>query len=165
MLFRVDPETKLLQLFAMNSRLEGKRIVTESRFDYPEKGPADVYDLGVPKTAKLVDRVPTNELARILETICAGRQRMDDYRAMVVMRMEGSWRPSGFPEIIYRKGDKFRRDTAIWIDPSILSDPKIKWPKGDKDAGDWWRKCIKDRCFLLPMSIDHGSTAYTIKHR
>ena len=46
--------------------------------------------------------------------------------------MEGDSRPSGFPEIMYRKGDKFRRDTAIWIKPSITRDPKIKWPMGDK---------------------------------
>jgi hypothetical protein len=87
---------------------------------------------------------------------------MDNYRAVLIERMEGHWRPNGFPEIIYRKGDKFRRDAAIWIDPSILADPKVKWPERNKDAGDWWNKCIKDRCFLLPMSIDRGPTAYTI---
>jgi len=163
LLLRVDPETKLLRLGRYECDWKGQHVVTEGWFDYPDKGPADVYDLGVPKTAKLVDRVPTNELTRILETIRAGRQRMDDYRAVVVTRKEGSWRPSGFPEVICRKGDKFRRDTAIWIDPSTPGDPKVKWPKADGDGGDWWRKCIKDRCFLLPMSIDHGSTQYTIK--
>ena len=94
MLFRVDPETKLLQLVRCEYDWKGKHAVAEQSFDYPEKGPADVYDLGVPKTAKLVDRVPTTDLARILETIRAGRQRMDDYRAIVVERQEGSWRPS-----------------------------------------------------------------------
>ena len=166
LLLRVDPETKLLRLGRYECDWKGQHVVTEGWFDYPDKGPADVYNLGVPKTAKLVDRVPTNELTRILETIRAGRQRMDDYRAVVVTRKEGSWRPSGFPEVICRKGDKFRRDTAIWIDPSTPGDPKVKWPKGDdKDAGDWWRKCVKNRCFLLPGSIDHGSTRYTINYR
>ena len=74
-LFRVDPDTRLLRLSRFEYDLQGKRIVTEWHFDYPEKGPADVYDLGVPRTAKLLDRVPNNDLARILETICAGWQR------------------------------------------------------------------------------------------
>ena len=150
-LFRVDPATKLLRLVRYEYDWKGQHVIEEESFDYPDKGPADVYDLGVPKTATLVDRVPANDLTRILEAIRAGRQRMDDYRAVVIQRMEGSWRPSGLPEIIYRKGDKFRRDTAIWIDPSsIFGDPKFKWPEGDKDAGDWWNKCVKKRCFSPP---------------
>ncbi len=163
--FRVDPETKLLRLVRYECHWKGQRGVLENRFDYPEKGPADVYALGVPKTAKLVDRVPRNELGRILETIRAGRQRMDDYCAVLVTRMEGSRRPSGFPEIIFRKGDKFRRDTAMWISPYLDGDPKVKWPEKDKDAGDWWNKCIKEHCFLLPMNINRGSTDFTVKTR
>ena len=64
MLFRVDPNTELLSLVRWECDTKGQHIATECRFDYPEKGPADVYDLGVPKTAKLVDRVPTADLAR-----------------------------------------------------------------------------------------------------
>jgi hypothetical protein len=33
---------------------------------------------------------------------------------------------------------------------------------GNKDGVDWWGKCVTDRCFLLPDSIDHGPTKYTI---
>jgi hypothetical protein len=164
-LFRVDPDTRLLRLSRYKYEWEGTPIVSEWHFDYPTKGPDDVYDVGAPKTAKIVDRVPANDLRQILEALRAGRRRMDDYRAVIVRRTEGIWRPSGYPEVIYRKGDKFRRDTAIWIDPSDLTDPNIKWPKGDNDAGNWWRRCVEERCFLLPMSIDRGSTAYTIDRR
>jgi hypothetical protein len=31
-------------------------------FDYPENGPRDIYELGVPKSAKVLDRSPTPEL-------------------------------------------------------------------------------------------------------
>ncbi len=164
-LFRVDSKTELLRLVRFEGDWNGQHKVVDENFDYPEKGPADVYDLGVPKTAKVVDRVPANELARILETLRAGRERMDNYRAVLVARMEGTWRPQTFPEIIYRKGNKFRRDTAIWIDPSSLRDPKIKWPQGDKGAGDWWKQRVAGHCFLLPMNINHGSTDYTINSR
>ena len=165
-LFRVDCETKLLRLVRFEYDWKGKRVVAEHSVEYPEKGPADVYDLGVPKTAKLVDRVPNNDLARILETLRAGRQRMDNYRAVLVHRMEGSWRPSSrLPDIISRKGEKFRRDTAMWNNPSAWSDPKTKWPEANKDAVQWWNKYIKDHCFLLPVSIDRGLIEWTTKCR
>ena len=31
-------------------------------FDYPDHGPADIYDLAQTRTAKRVDRVPGNDL-------------------------------------------------------------------------------------------------------
>jgi hypothetical protein len=33
----------------------------------------DIYDLGVPRAAKLVDRLPSGDLDRILKTISKGR--------------------------------------------------------------------------------------------
>ena len=166
MLFRVDPTTKLLRLVRYGYDGQGKHTTVEQRFDYPERGPADVYDLGVPKTVRLVDRVPGNDLARMLEALRAGRQRMDDYRAIIVPREDGSWHPAGFPNVVYRKGDKFRRDEAIWIDLNkMLSDRRIPWPKGGKDAGDWWRKRIQDDCFLSTSYIDCGPISYHVKTR
>ncbi len=44
---------------------------------------------GVPKSAKYIDRMPTDDLKRIQETLQTGRQRMDDYRAIFVNRAEG----------------------------------------------------------------------------
>ncbi len=162
-LFRVDPDTKLLRLSRYECELDGKHIVSEWHFDYPAKGPADVYDVGVPKTAKIVDRIPADDLRQVLEAVRTGRQRMDDYRAVVVECDEETGRPTGFPEILYRKGDKFRRDTAIWTDPSVRIDRNIEWPEGNDDAaGDWWSQCVEDRCLLQPMSIRDGSTVYTI---
>ena len=138
-------------------------MMAEARLDYPESGPADIYDLGVPKAAKLVNRVPTHEITQILETVRAGRQHMDDYRAIVVNRTAESGRPDGRPaEVIYRKQDKFRRDNALWLEPSIVNDPKIVWPMGEEAAGEWWNQCVEDHCFLVLVSIDHGSTSYHI---
>jgi hypothetical protein len=156
-LFRVDPTTKLLRLVRYEYDGKGQHVVTEKGFDYPDKGPADVYDLGVPKTAKLVDRVPRNELARILETIRAGRERMDDYRAVFVRGREVSFSGSS-PMVIYRKGDKFRADRpALFVDLW-----KVKAPKADEDMGAWWRDRVKHMVFA-PIYINHGPTEYRVK--
>ncbi len=157
MLFRVDAETKLLRLTRLTGCWEGKDIVREERFDYPEKGPVDIYDLGTPKTAKLVDRVPSDDIRRILATIRAGRQRMDNYRAVFVRRTEGInhawWRED--PMIMYRKGDKFRADFAR----GRLSEAKK--PADDEDMAAWWLKRANDYLHC-PQVIQIGSVQYSI---
>ena len=36
-------------------------------FDYPETGPQDIYDLGVPRDAKIVNNMPASDSLSILE--------------------------------------------------------------------------------------------------
>ena len=48
-------------------------------FSYPEKGPVDVYALGVPRDAKLVDLVPPADLARVIDGIKASAERFGPY--------------------------------------------------------------------------------------
>ncbi|MGO8751233.1 MAG: hypothetical protein ACLQNE_35245 [Thermoguttaceae bacterium] len=45
--FVVDPQTKLPYSVTNNG--------VESFYDFPEKGPADIYDVGVPRDAKIID--------------------------------------------------------------------------------------------------------------
>jgi hypothetical protein len=54
--FRVEPETLLPRHWSRRSP-DGKKEIRFS-IDYPESGPADVYALGVPATAKPVPRNP-----------------------------------------------------------------------------------------------------------
>jgi hypothetical protein len=159
MLFRVDADTKLPRLCRIEGqRVGGKPMTSEQQFDYPENGPADIYDLGVPQTAQLVDRVPAGDLKRILATIRAGRERMDDYRAVFVMHMEGmdyAWWLD-FPSIWYRKGDKFRADSVCGWTGDLSA---IKRPEAGEDLGAWWRERVKFFQFY-PQTVMCGSTTY-----
>ena len=57
--------------------------------DYPEEGPADIYALGVPRSAKIVDRVPKPDLARVIDGVKTSRQRFaDSYYAIVAETMD-----------------------------------------------------------------------------
>jgi hypothetical protein len=87
LVFRVDPETKLPQSYRMEGRWNGTQGVETARFEFPDEGPADVYDLGVPRATELVDRVPTDDVQRIVNNLRVGRHRMDNYRAIVVSHM------------------------------------------------------------------------------
>ena len=159
-LIRVDPETELVRLSRFEGRWEGKHMVSETRFDYPRKGPVDVYDLGVPKTAKLVDRMPSDEVTKIIEAHRAGRQGMEDYRAVMVRQSGREWKWwTDVPErIIYHKGDKYRVDF-----PSTLS-RNVEKPPEDVDRGVWWREQVRSIRFY-PMAITHGRTRYRLKTR
>lgn len=167
--FRVDADTKLPRQCRFEGRPEGKPMVKQMRFDYPDKGPADVYDLGVPKTAKLVDRMPSDDLARILDTMRAGRQRMDDYRALVVQYNEAPgfawWMEQ--PMVVYRKGDKFRADLPWWSDRPFPHEE----PAEDEDREAWWWKRAEDfifvpTCVTIPWKefyVEHSTKWRTVK--
>jgi hypothetical protein len=159
MMFRVDPDTKLPQVRRVEVELNGKLTKVETRFDYPDRGPADIYELGVPRTSKLVDRVPTGDLKLIWETIRAGRERMDSYRATFVSRLEGMdhhwWTER--PLILYRKGNQFRADyDAGWIG----NPTPVNRPADGEDLGKWW----VERAKLFrhyPLYVLRDSTFFT----
>ena len=142
MLFRVDAVTRLPTLWRLDGQHDGKPANVETRFDYPERGPADLYDLGVPRTAQRVDRVPAGDAKRIVETLKAGRERMDDYRAVFVMHTEGidyAWWTDQ-PIIFYRKGTKFRADYPAGSTGNLAA---TKRPAQGVDLGKWWRERTK----------------------
>jgi hypothetical protein len=158
-LFRIDTVSRLPRISRVEGVRDGKPMVVETRFDYPEKGPIDVYDLGAPRTAKMVDRVPTDDIKGILDTLRAGRERMDDYRAVFVKRLEGIdymwWTEE--PEIFYRKGDRFRRDFG-WDRAGNRA--AIKRPADAEDLGKWWME--RSKAFqYFPVSVVRGSTTFT----
>jgi hypothetical protein len=159
MLFRVDCVTKLPFLCRIEAHHEGQPVAGESRFEYPDTGPADVYDLGVPRTAKLVDRLPAGDLDRIWKILQAGRERMDSYRAVFVTRIDMLDFPwwTAQPCIFYRKGTKFRADyPGDWkVDLGTTNRPA----EGE-DIGKWWRARTKLFSFY-PHYVLRDSTLFT----
>jgi hypothetical protein len=120
---RVDPATKRPHSLVFQSR-EGKGTTL---FDYPDHGPADIYDLGVPRTAKLIDRTPDEDLNRVLAGLKAGRVRFDDYQAIMDMGDGMNIKR------VWRKGRNWRVETLL---PIAIQPPLF--PK-DADAA-WWKK-------------------------
>ena len=158
---RIDPTTNLLQHCRFSGIQDGKPASREGRrFTFTLKaGPADIYDLGVPKSAKYVDRMPTDELQQIQETLQAGRQRMDDYRAIFANMSEGHdymwWTER--PMIWYRKGNKFRGDYVAGWDGELVA---IERPAEGEDIETWWRERVKHLRFFT-QSVTRDSTTFT----
>ena len=75
----------------------------------------------------------------------AGRVRMDNYRAVFVQQdgdASSAWWRS-FPEILYRKGDRFRRDFAGRGRGGRTSAP----PGPGEDSAKWWENRVKQLRF------------------
>jgi hypothetical protein len=143
MRFRVDPKTKLPHSCVFQS-IEGP--VGTTLYDYPDRGPSDIYDLGAPRNARVVDRMPSNDLDRVLAGLKAGRVRFDDYRGIM------DWGDGSNIKRVWRKGPKWRVETA-------LGDPK-KYPQFPRDAdAAWWKAHQGDYTYMLQAICD-GERVY-----
>jgi hypothetical protein len=144
MRFRVDPKTKLPHSCVFQS-IEGPEGT--NLFDYPDHGPVDIYDLGAPRSAKIVDRMPSNDLKGALAGLKAGRVRFDDYC--------GIFETGIGPNVnrMWRKGRKWRVE-------QLLPDPKKpqEFPK-DADAA-WWKQHQGDFTFMVQAICDGEKVYY-----
>ena len=63
----------------------GRKLIAKCTVEYPQKGPNDIYDLGAPRGAKIIDQRPKGELKDLIEKV---QRRYDqgfgDYIAMVL---------------------------------------------------------------------------------
>jgi hypothetical protein len=146
----VDPATKLPRFWDVES-VEGTSRRRE--FDYPESGPADILAMGVPADAKRVDRVPGDDLDRLLKGLAAGRNRFDDYQGF-------AWHDGGSNAWrVFRKGRKWRVESAI----EKVFDPDRRGFPPDADLA-WWRAHEPDYHFELQAVCD-GRTIWYYRHK
>jgi hypothetical protein len=92
----------------------------------------DIYALGVPRTAKLDDRVPGDDLQRVLDGLQASRERFDRYRAIVVRTAARNEMAMGEVLQIWRKGKRWRIEGGN-LDPAR----KEIWKASAKDLATW----------------------------
>jgi hypothetical protein len=137
LVFRVDPQTRLpasLKWKRLDGTPDHPAEEMTMQFDYPEQGPADVFDLGVPRTAKLDDRVPADDLERVLDGLRAGRDRFESYHAVVVRNAGRNEMALGEVMHLWRKGKRWR------IENGNIDQGKIAvWKDSAQDLATWGR--------------------------
>jgi len=125
---RVDAQTRLPISFTLKDltpRPTGQ--FTELRFviDYPAAGPLDIYDLGVARTSKYVDRIPPDDVERAIHAIKLNRQTFDSYHGLLVYSNQQPFAQ------LWRKGMKWRiefyRKAPMLAQPVGLTDPTTWW--------------------------------------
>jgi hypothetical protein len=157
---RVDRVTQLPVSWE-ERQADGGTAVT--RFDYPPKGPRNIYDLGVPKTATLIDRVPKGDLARIVAAQRTGRLQFDPYDAIVVQHTEG--RPSTYDQMTNLSVHRVRRKNGKYrVDQFLIAKTGLVPPAPGTDMRQWW-KANRDRYWSVPQLICDGETTRHYKMR
>ena len=164
--FRVDPQSRLVESMTVVSTTRGdspkeKHDEVKFTFDYPEQGPADIYALGVPRTATIDDRVPKGELARLHDGVKNSRDRFPrTYLAIVTRSVRSGSRP--IPMFIWRKEEKWRREYRLPVartpeERKVFNE--LKPPPAGPTAAAWWRETTKG-WRMNPIEICDGSAVY-----
>ena len=150
---RLDAQTRLPAEWDEEFQ-DGTRTMTQ--FDYPSTGPRTIYELGVPKTARVVDRMPSGDLARIALALKAGRVRFDDYDTIVESRSSDPRIKVSFAtglnlnvKRVRRRGDCYR------VDALIVSKPGLQEPKANEDMSKWWHD-NREKFWSVPQLICDG---------
>ena len=138
--FVVDAKTKLPVRSIMTGERGGKEVSITIELSYSDDGPESIYNLGVPKTAKLVNRLDSGMGKFLREAVYAGAEDFDDYRAVMVEHRVGqkSWWTGARVEVVCRKGDRFRR---------AHSRPFREYGPGPDEGEDmhkWWEQQMEN---------------------
>ena len=136
LVIRVDPQKKLPALMTCTRGKEKE----QATFDYPDKGPADVYALGVPRDVTAEDRTPPPDLERIIKIVRQNRRDFGDYLAVAGGNTRSTVR------LIRCKGDKFRVDVGVGDIRHVASTDQME---------QWWQEHGRE-AFLQAAILSDG---------
>lgn len=107
----IEPETKrIVRMETEMKNRDGSPRKSVYEFDYPEAGPADVYALGVPTDARVVDRRRPAAVGLYKAAVEAKARFADGYFAIVCYKTrqkDGTYRPSLF-YVVYKSRGRYR---------------------------------------------------------
>ena len=142
----VDQHTRLPFRLDMITESDAKPIHFE-RFDYPAAGPDDIYAVGVPKTAKIVDCSLRPDVVQLATaTVAAGCREDVRFSALVVRSFQDSH--SGYR--VWKQGLRSRIDSST----GLLVRPSDQLPSNEADLAGWWRRKADKVSFELSRLFD-----------
>ena len=154
----VDPDTQLPfrweQATSLVSDPSKVHVGARREIDYPPTGPEDIYALGVPKTAKIVDRTLRSDVERLAKEAVAPNHWADDRFSALVVK-------SGWKKQQWWQGQSIYRvwkDGLRWrVDHSMghVTEPFDKPPPPNTEPAEWWRQKAK-RFPFRPESLCDG---------
>jgi hypothetical protein len=150
----VDPDTQLPFRWDQISKspMDATRVSTQRQdIDYPATGPADIYALGVPKTAKMVDRSLPSDVEQLVAAVVA-RSRWADKRFSAVVVESYDGRPWWDGQCMFRvwsSGFRWRVDRSV----GYYRPPGEPIPTG-ADPAAWWRQKAEKQQFRPETRCD-----------
>ncbi len=149
----VDAKTAL-PISLKQSEIDGTEVVLV--VTYPETGPKNIYDLGAPRTAEVVDTRPHDDVQRVLDGLRKSRTEMDAY---CIVATEGSKRePLSDGATVYRI---WKRQTKWRIEKVRTRGPTDGIPE-DTDPLQWWHEHVTNADTSIE-AISDGNRECTYK--
>ena len=123
----VDPETYLPKKFTVEQNEDSKslHVAILGIFDYPETGPADIYQAGAPQDAKvvIVDKRPDPEFLEATKPYREARENLPPQHILVTTETLGGKNIRRIC-VVYKDGRKERFEERMWINEPEDSLPK-----------------------------------------
>ncbi|HEY4310971.1 MAG TPA: hypothetical protein VGN12_16085 [Pirellulales bacterium] len=124
-------------------------------FEYPTKGPNDVYEFGAPADAGVLDCRPPMEVAKIRLQLRAAANRLGDYVGYIVHLTAGE-----ATEVarVWRAGRRFRCERALATPPaSHIAD--LALPMSIANEATWIANLDRNLTFV-PTEVFDGETVW-----
>jgi hypothetical protein len=140
--FYVDPRNNRLYAAQVSGvDAEGHVVIAGGiTFDYPETGPQDIYDLGVPRNAQIVDQTPPDEFQAVWERYRRIRaEATKEYLAIITHAEHGDM--ISMVDVDYRSGRKYRLERhSVFHRGDVL---KERWPQYRDQLGDTFESLFR----------------------
>ena len=160
-IFMVDSDTHLMMTLKLGGyKPDGNVIeVGEMTFDYPDDGPADIYELGAPRSAAIIDDRTKPEAEEIFNTYDAYHRNVPSRYIMVSMNYHHIERIGAdvIDEVtrIYTDGRLQRYEKYNLVDWLEYLD---NWPKYSAQMGNtfdsqlkWWTQGEHSGCRIIRL--------------
>jgi len=124
--FFLDPQTN--RFVRIDQRSESGQTTTAIVIDYPKTGPTDVYDLGVPRDAKVIDYTPTEPIRTPAATVEAEAQGFPKEYVAITCKLVESFQghsPAYAVEVtvLHVKAGRCRQDVYVITGAQVLRGP------------------------------------------
>ncbi len=165
----IDPQSKLLLGYGATAKDANGVVVSraECTCDYPQTGPRDIYDLGVPRDARIVDKTPTPDFSKVWEEYKRRRaEAVEEYAAIIVNANDDGI--VGWLDVDYKSGSNSRHESHYVF---LQDEPRSQlWPQYREQLGNtfesmlaWTRQRYEDpRSGRLQIELNSGKNSYTI---
>lgn len=157
-IFRIDPSTNLVDQWTTVNTFGD---VLRSKIDYLPAGPADIYALGAPRDAKIVNRIPSERMQQIIDQSVYNRQHLNPYSAYIF----GTSNIKEMMGVIYR----IKRVGMRWLVERLYSEDlqnlrsrmknEKEIPTNEKDLMVWWKSKVESLRFA-PVQLSDGKIVY-----
>ena len=160
-LIRVDGETRLPHSLVMEGFSMGPNLNRmEFLFSYPDDGPTNIFETGVPEHAIQLDLVPSPALAKLADTVTRSRDGFDPYRSLVVESAAGQpWWQAQALYRVWRNGIRWRIERTGPEAKERLS--ALEEPPPSTDPATWWAQAAARMDFGL-ISVCDGEHSYVL---